>query len=504
MTSSKTMSTRIGRRAMLRGACGVAVGLPLLHAMMDDNGLAFAGGLPFPLRFLIAFGGFSLGQDDDPQMVDYGPSGVGGSPYPNTTCLSPLFAHGVEGDVSVVTDLTIPSQQAKLTSEPIPPMGRTVGFHFHTNPLISGNRSLTNGFFDSTVTGPSADQVMAQAIGGDTTFPYLSYRAQALFYWSNPGGVDIPNNRDTLSFDQSGTPIPPTVSPRLAYDTLFTGFVPDDPVAAAAAALALDKRKSVLDLVDRRMGGLLDKLGAADKHRIEEHFTQIRALEDRLAKAPPPMVGACELLPDPGQDPPLGGEPTGATDYDINKGYSGEEQRIRTLLDLIHMAFVCDQTRVAALMMSFWQSFMNIHPLTGWASNMHITNHGQNPSAPRSELESVVSWHVDQFGYLVDKLKATPEGAGNVLDNCALVFLNEGGHGYGYEAGKMFGSHSTDNMVALIAGRAGGLAPGQHVVAQNGNNHPVNVTISAMKAAGYTGNNLGEVNDPIDALFMQG
>ena len=164
------------------------------------------------------------------------------------------------------------------------------------------------------------------------------------------------------------------------------------------------------------------------------------------------------------------------------------------------MAFVCDLTRVATLMITYWQSFMNVAPLTGFSSYAHLVNHGDAPApAALVELEKMCSWHVDQFGYLVEKLANTAEGAGSVLDNCALVFLNEGGHGP--NGSTPYSSHSTEAMVALVAGGAGGLTPGQHVVAPAAANHPVNVTISAMQAAGYTGDTHGEISGRIDGLF---
>jgi hypothetical protein len=103
------------------------------------------------------------------------------------------------------------------------------------------------------------------------------------------------------------------------------------------------------------------------------------------------------------------------------------------------------------------------------------------------------------FAYLVDKLRSTPEDAGTVLDNCAIVWLWEGGHGYDSGADKQNSSHSTQNMTCAVAG--GGLKRGEHIVAPSNANHPANVLITAMKAAGYTGNSLGEVTGDIPALY---
>ena len=80
----------------------------------------------------------------------------------------------------------------------------------------------------------------------------------------------------------------------------------------------------------------------------------------------------------------------------------------------------------------------------------------------------------------------------------AVVLLIEGGHGYGYEGGKMWSSHSSDNMIALVAGRAGGLTPGQHV--QTTGEHPVKVLITAMNAVGVGTSTLGDITGDIPAL----
>ena len=291
--------------------------------------------------------------------------------------------------------------------------------------------------------------------------------------------------------------IPPYTSPRQAYDALFTNFVPDDPAEAAAKAFTLEKRKSALDLVDRRMSGLIDKLGAADKQRLEQHYDEIRELEMRLDAIAPDQTGACELLPDPGDDPALGGEPSPPSSWNINEGYSDEEARAQVMTDLLHMALTCDLTRSATLMYTMWQSFMNIHPITGQSWNQHIMHH-QGSTALVNEM---ITWHMDHFSRLIAKLRDTPEGTGTVLDNCAIVFVIEGGHGADPEFGQAWSSHTTQNMAMLVAGGAGGLVRGEHIVAPAGTNHPVNVLLTAMKAVGVEPGSLGEVSGTIGSLL---
>ena len=94
---------------------------------------------------------------------------------------------------------------------------------------------------------------------------------------------------------------------------------------------------------------------------------------------------------------------------------------------------------------------------------------------------------------MIEKLRSTPEAGGNVLDNRVIVFTAEAGHGLQlHDASSLNQTHSVENMVMLMACRAGGLSPGEHV---NGNRaHTRTVLIRAMQAAGYQGNSLGDVS----------
>ena len=495
---------RISRRTMLRGLGGTAVALPLLEVMSGRESRAGSmtshrglNGDGIPCRYLVTFGGFSLGTDGDDNPNTYVPDTVGPG-YDLKVGLAPLADHAVQSEVSVVSGLRIPAPSSGIDA---PAGGRAGGdsFHFHTNPLVTGMRQI-GGVFSTEVSGASSDQIVADASGGDTLFHSLTYRAQALYY--SLGGnfvVDNPYNRDTLSYRQHGDEfraVAPYVSPRQAYDALFTNFVPSDPAEAAKKTYELSKRRSVLDLVDRRLDGLVPRLSVADQQRLEQHFDELRSLEQRLGAPPPAETATCKMLADPGDDPPLGSQWDDPGGYDINGGYSGEDSRAALLADLIAMAFTCDLTRSATLMFTMFQSFMNVEPLGGVPEQAHNLNHG----GPKESHSTFIAWHVDQFARLVGKLRDTPEMGGSVLDNSAVVFLNEGGFGGDPYFGADFTSHTTENMACLVAGRAGGLVGGQHIVAPDDRNHPANVLVTMMNAVGVETERLGEVEGGISEL----
>ena len=489
---------RLPRRTLLRGAAGAAVGLPLLEAMLPTRNAEAADP---PRRYFIGFGGFSLNVDNSPGAQALVPDTVGAN-WDVKEMLAPLNGYTdaggnpVKDRITVVSGLDIPH-----ASDPnaMPPGARYPGdsFHFHGNAMLCGLPQ--QGELDATITGMSSDQIVADAIGQTTLFESLAYRVQALFYNTGGGTFDKAFHRDTLSFDmQNGQvqPVTPRTSPKTAYESLFTSFTPDDPAEAAAKALELLKRKSILDHVDRTIGGLLPKLSQWDRERMERHYDEIRALEELLEAEGPTQNGACQLLPHPGDDPPLGGEFGQPFGWNVNDGYSDEESRARVFTRLMHMAFVCDLTRVGTLMYTMFQSFMNAHPLVGASYNVHALNHlGQ-----QADHTKMVQWHMDHFGELVALLRDTPEAGGSLLDSCAMTFLIEGGFRSGTSGVPGGQSHTTENMACLVAGGAGGLRQGEHVVAPSGA-HPANVLVTLMNAVGVGATALGDVQGTIPGLL---
>jgi hypothetical protein len=487
-------SFKLNRRAALQGALGATVALPALEVMLDTTGTALAQGKPLPRRYLVCFDGQSLGGDGDPLRDDYVPSATGAN-YDLKSALAPLA--GVQAEVTVVSGLSIPTANGGA----VPAGGRRDDFHVSSlSPLLSGVRSGSG----TQAMGPTSDQLVAEAIAGSAPLKSLVYRVQVGWYL----GVSAPYGRDVMSYkkDASGNPvpIPPTVSPQAAFDALFSNFTPPvDDADAKKRDFALRSRQSVLDLVRGSAARLIPKLGTADRARLTQHLDEIRDLERRIGAIPTVAAGACQKPARPLADPAIGGtqptDTTSGTGFDINTGYSGEEERARAFCDLVHMAFTCDLSRAGSLMITMFQSHLNMYPLTGHRCDLHEIGHGGDPvSRGTLGVSKAIAWHVKHFAYLVGKFRDTPEGAGKLIDQSVLVLLHEGGHGLDTSSGKVDSSHSTENMACLIAGRAGGLKPGRHVVATG--KHPANVLISAMTAAGVPGP-LGEVSGTLPALF---
>ena len=507
------MTFRLSRRTVLRGAGGALVALPVLECMLNSNGTAYAQAGSLPRRYAIVFAGQAIGGDgweEDRQMV----AGVRtteaghfivppetGSGYSVTTPLTPLADLNLLGDFSLVSGLRIPWSATSTEAADVPAGGAFRDFHGGgAGPLLCGTRSQSPSF---TCRSPSSDQIVAGFNPG-STLDSLVVRAQPAWYLSGSSFA----GREYISYSGDDEGIQAQVSPLLVYRSLFDAFTPDDAAELAQHDFEQRARRSVLSLITAKRERILNEVGAADRIRLERHFDEIRDLELRILAMPPGAGGQCQKPAEPGEDPAVGGDNAGSGSADIgtNTGYSDEHGRARLLADLIHMAFVCDLTRVATLQITVFQSHMNVYPISEAfgmpiRADLHECGHnGDETTRGQLPVSMCLQWHISHYAYLLDKLRNTPEGAGTVLDNSAVIFMPEAGHGTQLnDSTSVNQTHSVEKMVLLVAGRAGGLNPGRHVATENA--HPGQVLVSAMQAVGYDGDTLGEVTGNLPELF---
>jgi hypothetical protein len=462
-------------------------------------------------RYAIVFAGQALGGDewehDRYQLAGVRKQETGhyivpaqtGAGYTLTTPLTPLSASA--GDFSLVSGLAIPYSKTSTEVSAVPAGGAFRDFHGGgAGPLLCGTRSDSASFSCRSIT---SDQVVAKLHKGKTKLDSLVLRAQPSWYLSSSSF----SGRQYMSYGDGGARIEAQTSPQIAFRSLFTGFAPDDSAARAAFDFNQRAQKSVLDLILAKRAALLARVGAADKIRLEKHFDELRALELRAAAVPAP-TGACSPPMDPGPDPATGGDNAGSGSDTIatNTGYSDEQTRARLLADLIHMAFVCDLTRVATLQLTVFQSHMNVFPITSAMgtpirADLHEVGHnGDQNNRGQLPVSLCLQWHISHYAYLLEKMKQTKEGDGTLLDNSVVVFMPEAGHGTQLnDATTKLQTHSVEDMVLLVGGRAGGLKPGRHIASAGA--HPGRVLTSCMQAAGATATSLGEVSGTLPELF---
>ncbi|HZN33999.1 MAG TPA: DUF1552 domain-containing protein, partial [Pirellulaceae bacterium] len=239
-----------------------------------------------------------------------------------------------------------------------------------------------------------------------------------------------------ISWAGPNRPLPREINPRHVYERLFRASRPQ--------TAAAEQDKLLLDRVLGDARKLREQLGTADRQRLDEYLEGVRSLEERLDRSvagfnsdwqPRADVGANKL---PEQDP------------------ATHDDNVRWMLDMLALAFQSDTTRIATFMFGNAVSGRNFSFLEDVRGGHHDISHHENDAEKLRMYQRINQWHIEQYAYLLGKLKGMKEGEGTVLDNCLILF------GAGLRDGN---SHSPHNLPLVLAGRGGGrLASGQHLV----------------------------------------
>ena len=272
------------------------------------------------------------------------------------------------------------------------------------------------------------------------------------------GGV---RSQQQTSFWRDGRVLSPIFSPVSAYETVFASAAPDAG-GGAPPSERLRRRQSALDLVRAELGQLSDRLGVAERQKLELHAESIRQLERRLADAMQGNGGGGSC---PSPTMPMEGS---------------EDLRNSELhLDLAVTAFACDVTRVAAVQFGHHQATQVSLPEVGTPGDWHSSFlHGDNP---RTRLENLERWLAERFVAAAEKMKSlpAPDGAGTLFDQTLFVWARDMGDAV---------AHSAEDMRFVITGGAGGYlrkSPNGVYLNASGSSHQ-QVLLNCCEALGIT------------------
>ncbi len=397
---------QLSRRRFLRGVsltgAMVRVGLPPLAAMFNSNGTAYAAATntakgPIESRFLVWFNGNGI-----PER--YWIPTETGSDYELTPCLAPLKS--VRDYVHVISG--IDNVAAKLA-------GQGNGHFNAICGLMTGTTFTGRG-----AGGPSIDQILAAKIGAKTRFHSLQIGVARESH-----GELTHRNMSWAGFERA---LPPEMIPHALFDRLF----------GVRNESWVGRKKSVLDLVQQDVAAVEPVLGQADRQRLEEHLTSVRDLERAIASLPP----------DYGKHVKEPEDITDLTDY----------PRIAKIQsDLAVHAFASGQTRVASYMLTKCQSLTRF-PWLGLSGNRHHDYTHNNAGSPEQQriLRDICRWHVEEFAYLLERMRSIPEGDGNLLDHTCCVYVHEHAEA---------NPHKCNGLAILLAG--GGMKGGLHTKSHN-------------------------------------
>lgn len=372
---------QIDRRRFLRGS-GVALALPLFgsftHSVARAQGEAvnpkrlgcfyFPDGVPMPLP-------------EDPAYQEWAwfPHGSDGE-FKFTKCMQPLE--------SLKSDLTVLSGFSHARSRNV---------HGHNNADQFLTAAATGGGDTEYQNTISLDQVYAQHVGEQTRLASL--------VMSTDGGTGTARGAHTLSFDRNGRPIPAEHRPKQIFDMLFVKSDGD-------SAKRLELSRSALDdmLADAR--ALRQTLSTDDRQRLDEYLDSVRQAEVKVEKAKHWLNAPL---------PSVDGE-------HLNLELSTDEPRdyLRTMFELIYLAFKTDTTRVATYQIGRENGVGRSDHLAravGFNLAHQLSHETKHPDGWKN-FGIYCQFLNEEFGRFVGQLKATPEpaGTGSMLDNTLLLF----------------------------------------------------------------------------------
>jgi len=410
--------TSLSRRTFLRAA-GVTLGLPWLESLQPAGRANGAAAAPRRMVAIETNMGI-LPQFFFPERA--------GRDYALTPYLEKLAA--VREKMTVFSGVSHPG---------------VTGAHAAEKCFLTGTPHPERGGFRN---GLSLDQFAAERIGNATRYPSL------VLAMSNEGN-------QTLSYTRSGAPLSSERKPNLLFRRLFIQGPQDD---VAENIEALRQNRSMLDFVADQARRLNRTVTPADRQRLDQYFTSVRELEQRLQAAE-----AWEQRPKPRVDaqPPQ--------DIEDPREFV---RRTQLMFDVIKLALETDSTRFVTLFIDTTV----IH---------NITHHGNRPEV-LADLRAKEEGQFEALGNFLRSLEGVREGAATLLDQSMVL--------YGTCMGSA-NSHSNVNLPVLLAG--GGFRHGQHLAFDTNNNYPLaNLFVSMLQRLGIEANEFSTGRSTMRGLEM--
>lgn len=419
----------ISRRTVLRGM-GVSMTLPFLEAMRPARSLLADSPAGRPRLICIemvhgAAGSTEIGIDRNL----WAPAQVGSDFDLSPSSLSPL--EPFRDYLTIVSNTDVRNAEAFTPEE-------VGGDHFRSSAtfLTQAHPKQTEG--SDVRVGTSLDQLYAQRFGQDTPIPSMQLCIENV---DQSGGCAYGYAcvyTDTISWASPTEPLPMVRDPRVAFDQLFgAGATPEE----RAARRRTDR--SILDWIVGEVHKLKRELGPADRDRLDSYLANVREVERRIQR-----IEAHNTSGEPRQLPEA---PIGVPD--------SFEEHVKLMFDLQVLAFRSDTTRVFSFKLGRDGS-ARVYPDSGVDAPFHPASHHGDREERVMDFAQINRYHVGMVPYLLDKLRAVPDGDGNLLDNTLVV--------YGSPMGNS-NVHNHKRCPLFFAGKAGGQLPGNlHVKAEPG------------------------------------
>jgi len=362
------------RRTVLRGM-GATLALPLLDSMVP----VFAAAPKTVKRFGEVY--VAMGMN----MAHWAPPSEG--PLELTRILQPL--EPMKDRLLVLSGL-----------DSRPAEGRDGGIHPRTQTAWNTGVTAFRTEGPGIKAGTSVDQIIAREIGKDTQLPSLELALEPAGLSGNCAFGYSCTYLNTLAWKTPTTPLPMEVNPRAVFERLFGASDSTDPKVRLRD---IRSDRSVLDSVLGKINRLQGQIAPSDRVKVGQYLDSVRDVERRIRLAEEQV--SREL---PEVERPAGVPAT-------------FEEHAKLMFDLLALAYQCDLTRVATYLEARELS-ARTYPEVGCPEPHHpASHHGNNPEK-LERLATLNAFHVKLFGYFLEKLAATPDGEGSLLDHTLLLF----------------------------------------------------------------------------------
>ena len=306
--------------------------------------------------------------------------------------------------------------------------------------------------------GTTADQIAARELGKDTQVPSLELVLES------PTQIACDTNDcffvNTISWRNPSTPNPTEAHPRIVFERLF-----GDGGTAAQRIARAKQTGSILDSVAQEAGRLASTLGNGDRAKLSEYLDSVREIEQRIQATEAQGAQQSIELPD--------------RPVDIPETFEGHA---KMMFDLLALAYLADVTRVFTIIMARELSGRT-YPNIGVPEQHHAVSHHRNDPELIVKKAKIDTYHVQLLTYFLEKLQATPDGDGSLLDHSLIMY--GGGIGNG-------NLHEHNNLPLLLIGKMGGqLKTGYHHHYPD-NTPMANLLLTLLDKAGVPTEKLGD------------
>src|SRR5215475_2469083 len=308
--------------------------------------------------------------------------------------------------------------------------------------------------------GVTIDQIAAETIGQDTLLPSLELAIED--YSGLVGSCDVGfrcTYMNTISWRTPTAPMPMEINPRVVFDRMF-----GDGATAEERRRRIDTQRSILDAVTDQVRRLQGGLGSSDRNRVAEYLDTVREIERRIALS--------EKQASQNLDVPA--SPRGIPDDFV--------EHTKLMFDLMTIAYQANITRITTFMMAREVSYRTF-PMLGIPEAFHPASHHQNNPERLAQLTRIQTFHVGLWSYWLEKLRATPDGDGNLLDHSLLLY-----------GGAMSNSnvHNHAPLPIVVAGGANGTMKGGRHLKYAENTPMANLLLTILDKAGVHQDGVGD------------